>query len=304
MNTSAVPRPDVFVTLNGVRFHYLDWGGTGQTILFLPGFGDSAHIFDMLARRFIDRFRALGLTRRGHADSEMGASGHDVDTHVQDILRFLDACNIEVVILVGHSMAGAEMTRLAAGFPRRVSRLIYLDAAFDFSAYKGIHELDPLVAFGPPGGYQDSLKAYMAYLRNAYSAVWSPLFETEICRQTTLNADGSVQERMPKTVRDAIFNGLFAYCPEYSAIEAPALAFFTFPEGRERPEYVPQDVWSKWDKYQSDEYVPFIRREIEKFANEMRYATVVEMPDTQHYCFLHREDEIVRRMGSLLTHEN
>jgi pimeloyl-ACP methyl ester carboxylesterase len=304
MNLSAVTPTDRFVTLDGVKFHYLDWRGTGQVLLFLPGFGDSAHMFDILASRFTDRFRAFGLTRRGHADSEMTPGGHDVDTHVQDILRFLDAFQVDAAIVIGHSMAGAEMTHLAAGFPRRVSKLIYLDAAFDFSAERYIREMDPLAALGPPKGYQESMEAYLAYLRPGYSAVWSPLFEADVCRQITRNPDGSVQDRMPKAIQEAISNGLFAYRPEYPKIETPALAFFAFPEPRERPGFVPLGVWSNWQEFQANQYVPFVRQEIDKFANEMHHATIVEMPETHHYCFLHKEDEVAKRMHAFLLDPN
>jgi len=38
--------PDQFVSVNGVRLHYLDWGGSGPALVFLAGLGDSVHRFD------------------------------------------------------------------------------------------------------------------------------------------------------------------------------------------------------------------------------------------------------------------
>jgi len=67
---------DAFVSVNGVRLHYVDWGGGGQTILFLIGGGNgSAHTFDSFAPRFTDRFRVLGLTRRGQGPSAKSTQG-------------------------------------------------------------------------------------------------------------------------------------------------------------------------------------------------------------------------------------
>jgi pimeloyl-ACP methyl ester carboxylesterase len=40
---------DGFITVNDVRLHYLDWGGKGETLLFLHGMGDTAHIYDKFA---------------------------------------------------------------------------------------------------------------------------------------------------------------------------------------------------------------------------------------------------------------
>ena len=108
-----LPR-EAFVTVNGVRLHYVDWGGSGEPLLFLtPLGGASWNSFRSLPRRFTDRFRVLGLTRRGQAPSEAPATGYDVDTLVGDLVAFLDAMGIRRVNIAGHSIAGSEMTRFA-----------------------------------------------------------------------------------------------------------------------------------------------------------------------------------------------
>src|SRR5208282_2226163 len=103
-----------FITVNGVRLHYLDWGGSGDTLLLLTGMGNSAHIYDDLAPKFTDSFHVLGLTRRGHGQSEKPETGYDTATLVEDIRQFLDAMKIQRVVLVGHSLAGGELTMFAA----------------------------------------------------------------------------------------------------------------------------------------------------------------------------------------------
>ena len=122
-----------FVVVNGVRLHYVDWGGSGDALVFLtPLGGQLLEQFEALAPRFTDRFRVLGLTRRGQAPSDAAASGYDVDTLVADLVGFLDAMRIRRVNLAGHSVAGSEMTRFAGRHGDRVSRLVYLDAAVDY----------------------------------------------------------------------------------------------------------------------------------------------------------------------------
>ncbi len=103
----------------------------GEPILLLAGFRDNAHVFDDFAPRFTDRFRVLGLTRRGFGESETPAGGYDTDTRVEDVRQFLDAKRIGTASLIGHSMAGEEMTAFAARYPERTEKLVYLDAAFD-----------------------------------------------------------------------------------------------------------------------------------------------------------------------------
>jgi len=122
---------DAFVTVDGVRLHYIDWGGTGQPLLFLTSLGSNAHQFDALAPQFVDRFRVLALTRRGKDPSDKPATGYDTATLAGDIKGFLDALHIDRVSLAGYSIAGDEETRFAARFPDRVEKLVYLDAAYD-----------------------------------------------------------------------------------------------------------------------------------------------------------------------------
>jgi hypothetical protein len=111
------PHKSGFVTVNGVKLHYLDWGGKGETLLFLHGLGDSAHIFDDIAPKFTDHFRVLALTRRGHGLSDKPQTGYETSTLVEDIRQFLDALKIKRVSLVGHSMADKEMTLFAGLYP-------------------------------------------------------------------------------------------------------------------------------------------------------------------------------------------
>src|SRR5574341_997967 len=83
--TDKSPHRAGFVTVNNVKLHYLDWGGNGDTLLFLHGMGDTPHIYDLLAPKFTNRFRVLGLTRRGHGQSDKPETGYDTATLVEDI---------------------------------------------------------------------------------------------------------------------------------------------------------------------------------------------------------------------------
>ena len=48
-----------FVEANGIRLHYLDWGGQGEPVVFLTGFGTPAETFKDLAVGLRDRFHAV-----------------------------------------------------------------------------------------------------------------------------------------------------------------------------------------------------------------------------------------------------
>jgi pimeloyl-ACP methyl ester carboxylesterase len=137
-------RKSDFIRVNGVNLHYLDWGGQGETILFIHGFPGSAHNFDEMAPKFTDRFRVLGLTRRGHGKSEKVETGYETDNLVEDVRQFLDAMKVEQVNLIGFSAGGDELTRFATLYPNRTLKLVYLDAAYDRRDVSELEKNDPL----------------------------------------------------------------------------------------------------------------------------------------------------------------
>ena len=79
-----------FVNVNGIRLHYLDWGGKGESMLFLHGIGDTAHIFDDFAPQLTGQFHVLALTRRGFGSSSQPEGGYDLPRMV-DLLTTVGA---------------------------------------------------------------------------------------------------------------------------------------------------------------------------------------------------------------------
>ena len=84
--------------------------------------------------RVADRLRGAGhrvfaptLTGVGERRHLLSAAV-DLQTHIEDVLGVLEAEELEQVVLVGHSYAGLVISGVAARAPRRVRRLVYLDA--------------------------------------------------------------------------------------------------------------------------------------------------------------------------------
>lgn len=124
------PHEGKFVTVGNVKLHYLDWGGTGEPLIFLPGAGDTAHVYDQMAPKFTDKFRVLVLTRRGFGESDKPEKGYDVDTLTNDVLGLVDHLKLKKVHLIGHSAGGNEMFRFAEKHPKRILKLVFLDGAY------------------------------------------------------------------------------------------------------------------------------------------------------------------------------
>jgi pimeloyl-ACP methyl ester carboxylesterase len=188
------PPAERFVEVDGIRLHVLDWAGSGPNLVFLTGFGDTAHTFDSIARQFRTRFRVVAITRRGVAPSSRPASGYDKATLTADVLHVLDSLRVGTAHLVGHSMAGVEMTELARQRPDRVLSLVYLDAAVDAADAARVMKLDPM-AGGPPAP-PDSPSGQIDRWWNSYSPDFSAL------RSPAL-AFFAIQSRHPYVPTDA-----------------------------------------------------------------------------------------------------
>ena len=61
--------------------------------------------------------------------------GYSIPVLVEDVHAVLDSLHIARADFAGHSIAGQELTWLAAEYPSRVGRLVYLDAGFDYHTH-------------------------------------------------------------------------------------------------------------------------------------------------------------------------
>jgi non-heme chloroperoxidase len=143
------PSPHTVTFVNAdrdVKLEVLDWGGpaTGRTLVLVPGLGNTAHIFDVLAAKLTPRYHVIGITRRGFGDSSAPASGYGADRLGDDVLAVIDALKISKPVLTGHSLGGEELSSIGSRYPERVAGLIYLDAGYSYAFYApGIDPFPP-----------------------------------------------------------------------------------------------------------------------------------------------------------------
>jgi pimeloyl-ACP methyl ester carboxylesterase len=172
--TSTPSFSEHFVEANGIRLHYLDWGGEGDPLVFLTGFGTAAATFDDLAVALRRRFRVYALTRRGLPPSQTPAAGYELSTLVADIMAFLDAKELARVHFVGHSLAGIEMTAIASRWPGRVRSLVYLDAIADPVTARAVLLKDPLGTSPSTGVIWEQISRWWNVYSINFSGVKAP----------------------------------------------------------------------------------------------------------------------------------
>ena len=124
-----MPNPAVqFVKAEeGVNLEVLDWGGTGRPLVFLAGLGNTAHTFDKFAPKIAEKYHVYGITRRGFGTSSKPAptmENYSADRLGDDVLAVLDALKLDRPVLVGHSLAGEELSSVASRHPEWIAGLI------------------------------------------------------------------------------------------------------------------------------------------------------------------------------------
>ena len=126
MDTEPLVR-DKTLTLNGLRFHYREWGTPdAPPLVLLHAYTQHARTWDTVARRVADRFRVLALDQRGHGESEHTAD-YGEQRLVEDLAAFVDTLRLERFRVVGFSIGGAAAGGFAARHPERVERLVLVE---------------------------------------------------------------------------------------------------------------------------------------------------------------------------------
>jgi pimeloyl-ACP methyl ester carboxylesterase len=303
------PHSSNFVNVNGIRLHYLDWGGNGPALLFLAGRGCSADLFHDFAPRFTGQFRVLALSRRGHGESDYPEAGYDIDTLVEDIRQFLDRLQIDQVILAGHSLAGIELSHFAALYPERVLRLVFLEAGYDYSCpeYKAMLEKNPARNIQIPGANQDfySISDCAAFIKFAYpslGAIWGELMDEHLLHAVEISPEGKVVDKMSDAIDRSINDTLSAYHAEDTQIRAPTLGIYAIKKNTYYVsyEYMTTEQQSEMIEFFHQIVQPWYHHSINQFRRDVPHAKIVEIPDGHHYCFIQQEQLVFQEMMSFL----
>jgi non-heme chloroperoxidase len=303
---SSNPTSD-FVDVNGIRLHYLDWGGEGPTLIFLTGMGCSAYLFKQFAPRFTDQFRVLALTRRGQGDSDYPETGYDADTLTEDIRQFMDRLRVKKAVLAGHSLAGVELTHFAATYPTRVERLIYLDAMDDRRGLPVIREQNPLrnieIKKEESVRSPHTFEEYIADFKRDFpyfAEIWSDLWEEEISHNVKVNEAGVYVDKMPASVETMMVDNLInGYAPKRVEAKIPTLSFYARRKPKLSDAYT-EEQKAAFDQFYRDVEEPFARSVISEFQSRFPHAKIIEIPNGHHYCFIVQADLVYVEMRKFL----
>lgn len=116
------------VHANGIRQHYLRYGGKGEPLLLIPGITSPAVTWGFVAERLGRDFDTYVVDVRGRGLSETGPHlDYSLDTYARDAAALAAALRLGRYRLVGHSMGARIAVRMGRLEGERLARLALVD---------------------------------------------------------------------------------------------------------------------------------------------------------------------------------
>ena len=272
---SAQPT-DRFLEVNGLRIHYVDWGGEGKPpFVMVHGLDRVARTFDHLATRFTSKYRVLAIDMRGHGDSGWDPQGrYLVEDHVGDLEGVVGQLELRDLVLWGNSTGGRVVQVFAGKHPELVSRVISEDVGPERPRQIADNYAKRVQQEQAGWASQDEL---LAQLRKSNPRMSPAVLEPYVRYGTKKRADGRIEwKRDPQLVKGFVATELWRYVRN---IKAPILYIIGG-----RSNIVPPETQDELRK-------------------TLPNAQLVTIPDVGHYPSDEKTDEVVTIVNRFLAGE-
>jgi N-formylmaleamate deformylase len=116
------------VRANGIRQHYLRYGGKGEALIVIPGITSPAATWDFVGERLGRRYDTYIADTRGRGLSEVPATAdYSLDAYANDAAALAEALKIQRFRLLGHSMGARVGARMGRLYGERLVRIVLAD---------------------------------------------------------------------------------------------------------------------------------------------------------------------------------
>jgi non-heme chloroperoxidase len=296
---SAQPAARLIEVEPGVKIEVLDYGGRGRGIVLVPGYGRTAHDFDTFGPAVAAAgFHSYAISRRGFGGSSRPPTGYSADRLADDVLAVMDSLHIATPILAGHSLGGEELSSIGSRFPKRVTALVYLDAAYGYAFFdeadvENRYFVDKNEVIR---GLREMTEALEAGSAEAAHRVIGRLLATDLpaLRETLEGLDKRVPATSPDPrrsltmrLRPGVDRMVFEGLQRYTSVTAPVLAIFALKGMYSGTEL---DAWQSGT-----------RHEVRAVKRAAPRAEVLILPNATHDVFRSNESDVITSMRSFLA---
>ena len=117
-----------FVSANGIRHHYLEWGEpSSPPLLMLHATGLCAWPWKPIARRLAENYRVLAFDQRGHGDTDKSDKGYKFEYAGEDLAAIVEAMDLASPRVIGHSSGGLAAIIASSLLPGRFDRVVLVE---------------------------------------------------------------------------------------------------------------------------------------------------------------------------------
>ena len=219
---------DLYLDLNGLPFHYRDWGGAGQPLLLLHGLASTCRIWDLAAPRLAAEFRVTALDQRGHGLSAQVDDGYDFAAVSGDAAAFIAALGWTRPIIAGHSWGADVALELAVAQPEIVGGLIFVDGGtIEPSARPGWSPEQARQELAPPvfTGFTPAMMRERVIASGRFGARPAPEAVDAVLANFAVLPDGSIRAHLRRENHLRIVDALWEHKPSqlYPLVQCPTL---------------------------------------------------------------------------------
>lgn len=286
----------------GVQLEVLDFGGPGRPVVLLPGLGDTAHVFDIFGPKLSGEYHVYAITRRGfgqssHPDPNVKGA-YSADRLGDDVLAVMDYLKLDRPVLIGHSIAGEELSSIGFKHPEKVSGLIYLDAGYAYAFYNAsrgdiyldLYDLESKLELMRPGKGPNDTRPVIDQLLPLL-----PRFEALLKDERAFL--GALPPGMiagSSSALGPVYQAILTSEQRFTRITPPVLAIFAFPH---EMGFTDSAAQSAFDAQEEANTGP----QIKAFEQGVPQARVVRLPHANHYVFRSNEDDVLREVRKFLS---
>jgi pimeloyl-ACP methyl ester carboxylesterase len=268
----------------------------------LAGLGNTAHVFDKFAPKLAATYHVYGITRRGFGASSVprdAGGSYSADRLGDDVLAVVDSLKLNRPVLVGHSIAGEELSSIGTRHPEKVAGLVYLDAGYSYAYYdrsRGDLVLDSLdlrkkleeLILGNWGGKDPKLA-----VQELLTVV--PQFEKKLQEQQKQLQALPAQPPQPGEIPIAP-RAILLGEQKYTDILCPILAIFAVPHDLGSAF---QDNPAARSALQASD-VAVTGAQAKAFETGLPSAHVIRLANASHFVFASNEGDVLNEMNAFL----
>lgn len=215
------------VSLPGVALRYLEYTGSGRSIVLLHGVASNALIWGLVAPLLSERHHVFAVDQRGHGQSDTPDDGYDFATVVADTAAFVDAHSLDRPVIVGHSWGGNVALQYAATHPDRIAGLVMVDGGFmEISARPGATWERAEKEMAPPElTHLRPEQLIEGAKRWELGKIWSGDVEAALMGNFALTEEGTIRPHLSRANHMQVVRALWEQKPSqlYGDVRCPAL---------------------------------------------------------------------------------